>query len=124
MNHGIIEILGTLRKQVDNLTQHCQQANQEVAKLTEGCVHVEQSLHTEQTEAHNHKSQAKELEKQVILLTEQHRQVTTALRQAEDKIETLRHEKLFFVQEKAQLMGSLKQLRQFETADRIEKVST
>jgi hypothetical protein len=31
--------------------------------------------------------------------------VTTALRQAEDKIETLRHEKLFLVQEKAQLMG-------------------
>ena len=47
---------------------------------------------------------------------EQCQQLTKALQQAEDKIETLRHEKLFLAQEKSELMGSLKQLRHEEQA--------
>jgi chromosome segregation ATPase len=108
------DTISTSQKQIDNLAQQYQQANQEVAKLTERCVHMEQSLHTEQAKAHQHKSRVKEREKQVILLTEQHQQLTIALHQAEDKVEALRHEKLFLVQEKAELATSLKQLQRHQ----------
>lgn len=72
---------------------------------------LEQSLQPQQETAYRYQSQAKELEKQVDILTEKHQQLVVALRQSEDKIETLRDEKLFLIQEKSELTGSLKQLQ-------------
>lgn len=109
------EAIITLQAQADDLTQQSQGAKQEVAKFTERCAHTEQSLSLQQKEARHYQAQANGLEKQVLLLTEQHQQLTVALQQAKDKIETLRQEKLFLAQEKSELMGSLKQLQQSST---------
>ena len=101
---------GDLRKRVELLTQEHQQASKEVIRLTEQCLHVKNGLQTQQQEARHYQIQAKELEKQVIILSEQEQQLSTSLRQAKDKIETLRHDKLFLVQEKSELIGALKQM--------------
>lgn len=63
-------------------------------------------------EASDSQFQMKELEKQTATLIEKCQQLTHALRQSDDKIEALQHEKLFLVQEKAELTGVLKQLQQ------------
>lgn len=55
------------------------------------------------------------LYQQVTVLTEQLQRAKNDLRQAEDKVETLRQEKLFLSQEKAQLDGALKQLQKAKT---------
>lgn len=100
-----------LQQKVEDLTQQHQHAHQELAKLTERCTHLTESLRTQHEQADHYQRQANDSEKQILLLTDQKQQLTAALQHAEDKIETLRHEKLFLVQEKAELLGSLKQLQ-------------
>lgn len=51
-----------------------------------------------------------DLEKQGALLTEKSKTIEKVLQEAEDKIEVLRQEKLFLVQEKAELQGALRQI--------------
>jgi chromosome segregation ATPase len=51
------------------------------------------------------------LSQQAAVLTDQLQRAQKDLQKAEDKIETLRHEKMFLVQEKGQLDGALKQLQ-------------
>lgn len=104
-NHAI------LVQQARLFQQELQKATQEIAKLAERCLHVEQLLKAEKETGRQSQSQMKKLEKQVIICSEQRQQLETALRQAEDKIEALRHEKLFLVQEKSELQGALKQLK-------------
>ena len=45
------------------------------------------------------------------MISEQSQQALNNLREAEDKIEILRQEKLFLAQEKAQMEGALRQLQ-------------
>lgn len=59
---------------------------------------------SEERSAHN------QLQQKMAVLAEQYQRALNDLRQAEDKIETLRQEKLFISQEKAQIDGALKQL--------------
>ena len=57
-----------------------------------------------------------QLQQRVVIFTEQHQRAQSDLQRADDKIETLRQEKLFLAQEKAQIEGALKQLqRNMET---------
>ena len=67
----------------------------------------------QQVEISHYQNQIKDLEKKIIVLSEQHQQLSLALQQVEDKIETLRHEKLFLAQEKAELATSLNHLKFF-----------
>lgn len=46
----------------------------------------------------------------LVILTDQKSNMQKTLTQLEDKIETLRHEKIFLIQEKSELQGHLKQL--------------
>ena len=50
---------------------------------------------------------AQSLRQQVAVLADQLQQAKATLHQAEDKIETLRHEKILLIQEKAQVEGVL-----------------
>lgn len=52
------------------------------------------------------------LNQQIAVLNNQLQRTQTDLKQADDKIEILRHEKLFLVQEKSQLEGALKHLKE------------
>ncbi len=52
-----------------------------------------------------------QLQQRVVIFTEQFQQAKNDLQRAEDKIETLRQDKLFLAQEKAQIEGVLKQLQ-------------
>lgn len=106
------ETLAALETKTDHANCKWQAANQEIAKLTERSMHLEQSLAIQQKEASHYRLQTHELEKQLALSTEQCQQLTKELQHAEDKVEALRHEKLFLVQEKSELAGSLKQLQQ------------
>lgn len=58
-------------------------------------------------ERHSHS----QLQQRVTVFAEQLQRAQSDLRQAEDKVETLRQEKLFLSQEKAQIDGVLKQLQ-------------
>jgi chromosome segregation ATPase len=51
------------------------------------------------------------LHQQIAVFNEQLQRTQKDLHQAEDKVESLRHEKMFLVQEKGQLEGALKQLQ-------------
>lgn len=59
----------------------------------------------------NERQLTQSLSQQVSVLTEQLQRAQKDLQKAEDKTETLRHEKMFLVQEKGQLDGALKQLQ-------------
>lgn len=109
------ETINMLREQVANLTSQYEQVIQDLTKFKERCTYLEKSLHTRQEEVQHYQAQVKELEKQVTILSEQRQQLSNSLRQAEDKVENLRHEKLFLAQEKAELLGSLKQLQKYKT---------
>jgi hypothetical protein len=52
-----------------------------------------------------------QLQQRALILTEQLQRAQSDLQRAEDKIETLRQDKLFLAQEKAQIEGALKQLQ-------------
>lgn len=60
-----------------------------------------------------------EMGKQIAILTDKVNTLQKNLRAAEDKIENLRHEKLFLAQEKAELQGHLKQLSSVKSKQQI-----
>lgn len=64
----------------------------------------------DERQAHN------QLQQKMAVTSEQYQQVCNKLREAEDKIETLRQEKLFLTQEKAQMEGALRQLQTAKAA--------
>jgi hypothetical protein len=55
-----------------------------------------------------------ECEKQMAILADHNNRLENQLSAAEDKIELLRQEKLFLVQEKSELQGHLNQLEQIK----------
>jgi len=50
------------------------------------------------------------MEKQIAVLTEKHNNTQKSLHHSEEQLEKLRHEKLFLIQEKSELVGNLKRL--------------
>lgn len=62
----------------------------------------------------NNKSHMLAMERELAILADQKCNMQKTLVQMEDKIETLRHEKIFLIQEKSELQGHLKQLERGE----------
>lgn len=94
------------------LKQQNQQHVHEIALLTEQKQIAEQKTQVYKKELGEKNTSIISTEKQLALLTEKAKTLEKSLRDAEDKVETLRQEKLFLAQEKAELQGALKQLGQ------------
>lgn len=90
--------------------QHTQQQDHALATLTERCQQFENKAQTHEKNLIINSNQINDLEKQVLVFTEKTNALQKNLQAAEDKIEALRQEKLFLIQEKAELQGALKQL--------------
>ena len=90
--------------------QHTQQQDHALAALTERCQKFENIAQTHEKNFIINSNQIHDLEKQVLVFKEKTDVLQKSLQAAEDKIETLRQEKLFLIQEKAELQGALKQL--------------
>ena len=90
--------------------QHTQQQDHALATLTERCQQFENKAQTHEKNLIINSNQINDLEKQVLVFKEKTNVLQKSLQAAEDKIETLRQEKLFLIQEKAELQGALKQL--------------
>jgi len=50
------------------------------------------------------------MEKQIAVLTEKHNNIQKSLHNSEEQLEKLRHEKLFLMREKSELVRNLKRL--------------
>lgn len=113
--------------QAQTLAQLQQENHQLVEKnaaLAQRCEQHEKSsiLHQERSEQQQYRleqltqdnkqkeQQLLEYQTRIAIQGEQIKTLSLSLQQAEDKIETLRHEKLFLTQEKAEATGRLKQL--------------
>lgn len=94
------------------LKQQNQQYTHEIAFLIEQKQIAEQKIQAYERELGEKNTSIIGTEKQLALLTEKARTLEKSLREAEDKIEALRQEKLFLAQEKAELQGILKQIHQ------------
>lgn len=88
-SHHETQLLGGLQ-------ERCQQQQKMIADL-------EQALITD-------KKQMVAMEREIAVLADQRSSMQKALTQLEDKIETMRHEKIFLIQEKSELQGHLKLL--------------
>lgn len=100
-----------LRKNHQNQARLLQKTTTELSMFKERSHQYQQQLKVLQNDASNKNQQLIELEKQVAILTDQHHRLQKNLADAEDKIEMLRDEKLFLLQEKAQLECHLKHLK-------------
>lgn len=95
---------------------HQQQASQQVsqeqhiAMLKERNLKQEQTIEQQQQAFVDMTKQLNTSKQQAAILTDHCQRIEKVLALAEDKIEVLRHEKLFLVQEKAELAGYLKNL--------------
>lgn len=101
----IIEIENSSEQQLLELKYQLLQAQRDNTDLKTKLYQFEESLSEEcQSKA--------EFEKQTAILADQRDRLQKYLSEADNKIETLRHEKLFLTQEKSQLDGYLEQLQQ------------
>ena len=89
----------------NNHLDRIQTQDRELAILGERCQHYQKALESQNQEL----TRKNTLEIEVAVLTDQVKGLQIALRQSEDKVETLRHEKLFLSQEKSQLKGYIEQ---------------
>lgn len=122
--------------QAQALTQ-LQHDNQQLiannATLAQRCEQYEKSalLHQERSEQQQYRleqltqdnqqkeQQCLEYHTRFAVQSEQVQKFSHALQQAEDKIDTLRHEKLFLAQEKAELEGQVKQLEKLMKRENV-----
>ncbi len=89
----------------NNHLDRIQTQDRELAILGERCQQYQKTLESQNQEL----TRKNRLEIEIAVLTDQVKGLQTALRQSEDKVETLRHEKLFLSQEKSQLKGYIEQ---------------
>ena len=109
--------LQTLQAENQQLTiTHQQQVSQQVSQEQQIAMLKEYHLKQEQTQEQQQKSftditeQLNASKQQAAILADHCQRTEKALALAEDKIEALRHEKLFLVQEKAELVGYLQKI--------------
>lgn len=94
-----------LSSNADQHLDRIQTQDRELAILGERCQQYQKTVESQNQEL----TRKNALEIEVAVLTDQVKGLQTALRQNEDKVETLRHEKLFLSQEKSQLKGYIEQ---------------
>jgi chromosome segregation ATPase len=96
--------------------QKAQQKTQaeQLATLIERCIQQQKVLDAQQQDLIQKNDQLQGLMQQRAILSDQIKRAQKALQQAEDKIEALRHEKLFLIQEKAELTGYIRTLKEQE----------
>lgn len=99
-----------LQKAQIELVQRHQQREYDFNKLTEHYQKSAKKIQTLETELHMKNKCVIDLEKEAAVLKEKINALDKNLRISENKVESLRQEKLFLAQEKAELLGALKQL--------------
>jgi chromosome segregation ATPase len=78
--------------------------------LQERCDQQQKIIPALEQELIDNKNHMLAMEKEIAIMADQKSNMQKAVAQLEDKIETLRHEKMFLIQEKSELQGHLKQL--------------
>lgn len=89
----------------------------ELIVYKERCEQQQKNLQSHEQSLAEKTNVISQLEKQLAIVSDQVNRLEKIRVQAEDKIETLRQEKLFLAQEKAELQGGLKQLKMIKQTD-------
>lgn len=116
LDHKTLELQHTthkhdlLQEQHHTLVKDNQENGSEVTILRERCDQYRKTIDASTQELANKNNKITEMEKQIATLIEQKNTLQKNFIQAEERMETLRHEKLFLAQEKSELQGYLKQL--------------
>lgn len=97
-----------LQKNNHELTQKFQNNSNELIIYKDRHEQNQQQISLLQNNLLNKTQQLSEIEKQLAVLTDQCDKLQKTLSHSDDKIELLRQEKLFLIQEKSDLMGQLK----------------
>lgn len=92
------------------LLRETQGKTQLLGGLQERCDQQQKIIPVLEQELIDHKNHMLAMEKEIAIMADQKSNMQKTLTQLEDKIETLRHEKMFLIQEKSELQGHLKQL--------------
>ncbi len=87
-----------------------QKTDRDLAIFQERCESYSKTIHINESEILNKNKLISEMEKQIAVLTEKHNNTQKSLHHSEEQLEKLRHEKLFLIQEKSELVGNLKRL--------------
>jgi len=98
----------TLHKINNELTQKFQNTSNELIIYKDRHEQNQQQMSALQNTLLTKTQQLSEIEKQLAVLTDQCDKLQKSLLQNDDKIELLRQEKMFLIQEKSDLMGQLK----------------
>ncbi len=106
--HHLKDQYDTLQKNNHELAQKFQNNSHELIIYKDRHEQNQQQMSILQGSLHNKTQQLSEIEKQLAVLTDQCDKLQKTLLQSDDKIELLRQEKLFLIQEKSDLMGQLK----------------
>lgn len=108
-------------QQLQNEHRQLQEAHAELIKETQGktqllgglqerCDQQKKIIPALEQELIDNKNHMLTMEKEIAVMADQKSNMQKAVTQLEDKIETLRNEKMFLIQEKSELQGHLKQL--------------
>jgi hypothetical protein len=100
-----------LEKAHSILVQQDQKNLQVLAVLQERCEHAKKTIAERDQNLTNSTYQLAKLEKEAAILKDQNTSLKQTLNKAHDKIEVLRSEKLFLAQEKYELEGYMRQLK-------------
>ena len=106
----------SLQKNHENQMRQLQEISNELSVFKERCEQHQRQLQIYNNDIKNKNQQLMEFVKQIAIVTDQRDRLQKNLSDAEDKIEMLRQEKLFVIQEKSQLEGHLKHLEKISIA--------
>ena len=103
-----LDAYGQLQADYDDCLQKIEALTRDYTILITRYGQLEQSSLQQRAELETAYASTKELEKQLAMLGERAQTLEKQLQQAHDKVETLRHEKEFLIQEKAELKTLVK----------------
>jgi len=101
----------TVKIEHEKQLQKHQENTRELIVYTERCKQLQKKQQEQSVELSQKMAAISELEKKQAALMERTEHLEKSLASAEDKIEALRSEKLFLIQEKAELQGYIQQLQ-------------
>ncbi len=107
----------SLQSAQEKLVQENKESMQELIISKEQYKQSQNILNIHEEKLRNDTVKIMELEKQNALLTEKTNNIQIDLKKSEEKIENLRHEKIFLIQEKSELQGYLKKVGNLKTKD-------
>jgi len=98
-----------------NITQkQYQEMDRERSVLLEREMNAQKRIQTMENKANEDNARLHELEKKIAVLADYNGRLQQDLMQTQDKVEILRQEKLFLIQEKSQMEGYLQQMKRAE----------